>query len=45
MPYHIIYTNALTGEYPAADYEVDGFAERLLDYAEFERYEVTDPLR
>ena len=33
------------GEYPAADYEVDGFTQRLLDYAEFERYEDSDPLR
>ena len=33
------------GEYSASFYEVDGFTKRFLDYAEFERYENTDPLR
>ena len=40
-----IYLSTYPGEYPAADYEVDGFTQRLLDYAEFERYEDSDPLR
>ena len=40
-----IYLSTYPGEYPAADYEVDGFTQRLLDYAEFERYDDSDPLR